>query len=480
MNQWSPEKLSLTLSSYIDGALPEHERKELEAYLLTHPDAQRELAELKNLKHLVSSKPRLAPDAAFWTRLSVSLEKHREGEQNLLPFPRKFLPAVISVGLVAGLVVAVLTIQNRLPLLQFFNEKTSAVKQVYNEGILKGSILPLFSHIDKNQVLQFALFGVLPLDANAETALRVDEKAEKGYRIEVGRPVNDKLRRVTMDEFLTEVRPTAEQKGTIDSLLNYVRHRIEGSVLVGEIDVVSINADLAQLYRVMVARIAACRETPQRARFGKLLVSKDAPYMISTKRYVPAKPEKIFENIRRIPHEDHFVVVTPETLLYSQLNVDLGRIRREVEQNVNLQRDVQLKRDRILRRFARSEFAGIPRFTAKVQPGLRAEAPDFLSIEIENRWMPAVPDPEQLHVVVMPRMRRISVPQPRMEGYEFRVFSDSAGADGVPTVRFFRFGPRGEFNVDSGSAGFQGRVHVGIHQGGMRDSLVPGTRVREP
>jgi hypothetical protein len=50
--------------------------------------------------------------------------------------------------------------QNRFELQQYFGEKQEQIQQAYELGLLKGTLKPLLSGIDKDQVLNFALFGI--------------------------------------------------------------------------------------------------------------------------------------------------------------------------------------------------------------------------------------------------------------------------------------------------------------------------------
>ncbi|MGH2568144.1 MAG: anti-sigma factor family protein, partial [Bacteroidota bacterium] len=192
MKQMSEQELSHRLSQYVDGELSPSEALEVDAYLAAHPETTKELRELQAMKRILRAKEKLPANIGFWTRLSVALEHLKEEEQNFLPFPRRFIPAATALGLVSMVAVAVILFQQREALLAYLSKKTVEVQQAYEgsrEGsFLKGVITPLLANIGRDEVLQFALFGTLSLDEQSETALRVDESSEKGYRIEFGKP----------------------------------------------------------------------------------------------------------------------------------------------------------------------------------------------------------------------------------------------------------------------------------------------------
>ena len=188
MKGMSHSNLIKRLSSYLDGTLTDREQQELEEYLAGHPEARRELEQLRGVSKLVGNQKRLEPDPLFWSKLSRRLDETRGERENLLPFPRKYLPIAATLCAVAVLMVGLLVVRQRVPVFRFLQDTTKEVQQAYEDNILKGTILPLFSGIDKDQVLQFAMFGTLPLDSESKTVLRVDKERGSDYSIEVGEP----------------------------------------------------------------------------------------------------------------------------------------------------------------------------------------------------------------------------------------------------------------------------------------------------
>lgn len=334
MKPLSRRELSDKLSLYIDNELHEVERRELEEYLATHPEAAEELRQLQLLRQRLQSKPRLPADSAFWHRLSVAIDALKDEEHNLLPFPRRYLPAATVVGVLSMIAVGIILVQQRQPILDFLSQKTEEVHQLYEGSLLKGTIIPLLSDIDKDKVLQFALFGTLPLDEQSETALRVDETAEKGYRLEVGKPLEKKIPALTVKEFYDEIRPTPVQEKMIDSLLRLTKQQLEVSVFVAENQAMAISPDLPQLGRVTISSIAACLEPQQRIRFEKFLQLRNAPYTVDPAKVRAQKVERIFEKLHKPPRPEQFVILTPETLVVHTLDINIDSLRGKVRQKM--------------------------------------------------------------------------------------------------------------------------------------------------
>jgi hypothetical protein len=323
------QELSYKLSLYLDGELPDGEKKDLEDYLALHPEAAKELRELRTMKQLLLSRVSLPVTIGFWTRLSVALDRLKAEEQNLLPFPRRFLPVVTAAGVVSMVVVGMILFQVKGSLFEYVSKKSEQVQQVYESSFLKGAIAPLLSNLSRDKVLQFALFGTLSLDEKSETALRVDETAEKGYRIEVGKPAEKKMPSLTVQQFYNEIKPTRSQEVVIDSVLRLATKQLESCVLVAENQVLAIDPGLPQLGRMTVSSIAASLEPVQRARFERLLHSRNAPYSVVSSTAKASHPEEVFGKMRRPNRSDRFVILTPDTLVMRQLELNIDSLREE-------------------------------------------------------------------------------------------------------------------------------------------------------
>ncbi len=270
--------------------------------------------------------------------------------------------------------------------------------------------------------MQFSLFGTLPLDDKSETALRVDEQSEKGYRIEVGKGSKSNTKPVTFDRFLAEVKPTHEQKKVIDSLLELTGRRIESSVLIGENNTMAIAPDLPKLNRMMVTNIASCLEPHQRIRFERLLEANDAPYTVKVQSMQAGRSDRFFQSIAKSPRGDNFVIITPDTMMYSQIHIDFDSLRRCMEEDFVAMR---LRRDAMLKRIMAKEFQHSRRNVALPPPVPFFGDEEFFSVEIN------VPSEEneqqQMHVVIQPRVRK-QIIERGVPGHsiQVRVWKDTA------------------------------------------------------
>ena len=339
------------LSLYLDGLLDDEAQHAFESYLDATPEARRELEAYRKIQGMLSAQGKLRPDPAFWRALSEKLEERRHEKENLLPFPRKYAPLAAALSGVAILAFAVLVYGKRDTIFDFLNQTSQDVQTAIQQDLLQGSIVPLFAGLDRDHVLQYALFGTLPLDDDSNRALRVDETSEQGYRIEMGSTLKDSAPRVTVRDFVAEVGPTEGQEQAIDSLLDAAREQIESSAFYAENNAIAIDPELTKLNRATLVSIASVLKGEQRERFDLFLKKHKSSYAVEPreKRDVPMAPAPPMTEwrtgVRTVGTAPRaFVVMTPDTFVFTQLELsarhmelqqqELARMRQVRQQNI--------------------------------------------------------------------------------------------------------------------------------------------------
>lgn len=389
-------ELSQLLSSYVDGELDDRQTRLVEEIVSKDAEARSELEQLRALKNLVAEKKRLPESIGFWTRVSSEIERRKKEEENLLPFPRRYFPLVAGATAVLVIALGILLYQQRASVVSYVSRQTERVQKVVGENVLKGSLMPLFSRVDKNQALQFAMFGTLPLDAKAETEFRVNEDSARGYTIDVDKKGVRRTPLVTVKEFVDEVQPTRLQREIIDSLLDLGRKKLEGSVFVADDKAMAIDPQLSRLNRVMLSGIAAALEPEQRTRFEKFLRVRSAPYMISGDRKASESSERILHTMQVVSRPEPFLVVTPDTVVMSSLQLDMDSLRRHFQHFDQGRERVMVNMNGLIRRIAEQrEDMGRQRVTIPM-PQVRVTGDsNFISIQIEASWQEmSLPMPE--------------------------------------------------------------------------------------
>ncbi len=398
------QRVSFLLSLAVDGNLDEAQQRELEEALASHPDIARELRASKALKGLLQGRRTVPPDPYFWTRLSQALDERKEEEKNLLPFPRKYLPVASAVGILAFVALGVTLFVQRGPLLQYLSEQSAVVQDVYESSILKGAVMPLFANIGNDDVLQYALFGTLPLDKESETALRVDEGSADGYRIEVGLTGEQVRPKVTVHELLEELRPTAGQAVLIDSVLGEARKRIEQAVFYSENNALAIDPELTRLNRVVLTRIAAVLAPAQRERFDRFLEDRNSSYAIAAGDHETiAPPEPPMTAIPR-QHSKDFIVITSDSFAVAELNFNIDSIVRPGTMTRVRIPDMERKLEMLVRsRAVRAPAVHQSKSFSRSPVRVVGEA-DLIKIELDAEFM--AKEAEGLQVIAQPRGQR--------------------------------------------------------------------------
>ncbi|MBI4419134.1 MAG: hypothetical protein HY563_10180 [Ignavibacteriales bacterium] len=401
MRDLSRRELQELLSLAADGTLDAERQRILDEYCRAHPEALSALKELRRLKHLLASQKKVAPNPFFRTRLLQVLEQGSEESRNLLPFPSKFVPLASALAIVIFIGLGITVFLQRGPLLQYLSETSSEVQQVYESSILKGSIIPLFTNIGNDDVLQYALFGTLPLDKNSDAALRVDEGSAEGYRIEVGlKAERQSTPQVTVNDLFEEVRPTPLQAVRIDSVLREARSRIAQAGFYAENNALAIDPEITQLNRRVLSRIVGVLGPVQRERLDNFLKKRNSVYGVAFEK--PGAPP-VPPVVRHVPGPDHrkdFIVITPDSFVITTLAFDMDSLRGPWA--VKVHADVAEMHKR-LEEFVRSQAKRVPPV-----PRVRTEGPvrimgegDVIRIEVGRRL---VGEESELHrVVVHPR-----------------------------------------------------------------------------
>ena len=380
MKSLSTKEFHTLLSSYIDGELGATSKAEFEEYLSSNSEARLELEKWRAQSALLKSKPGIQPNAWLWQSVSQRLERQKTSHLSFFPFSRRYVPLAASLALVMVGLVGVLLYQQRVTLKTFFFEKKEQVAQLYQENILQGKLFPLFTNLDKDQVLQFALFGTLPLDAQAKTALRVDDSKENGTRIEFAKNETRQNPAVTVEEFYREIDATPAQHRVVDSILSSARVKIQESVFLSENRSLAVHADLPKFNRTMMSQLAASLESAQRKKFRKFLVASHSPYTFVVAA-APAPGISVHApRTPKAPGMDQFVVITPESCAIARINIELEDVQRRVGLTSEQIRSMDERTHALIR-----EFASHTRMRRTPTPSLSIFSDsDYFSIKVEN------------------------------------------------------------------------------------------------
>ena len=400
------------LSLYVDGLLEEDARRAFESYLEATPEARRELDAYRKIQGMLSGQGKLTPNPSFWTSLSERLEERDQERENLLPFPRKYLPLAATVAGVAVLAVGVMLYGNRGTIFDFLNQTSQEVQTAIKQDLLQGSIVPLFAGLDRDHVLQYALFGTLPLDDESDRALRVDETSEQGYRIEMGKTLKDSAPRVTVDDFVAEVMPSEGQELVIDSLLDAAREQIESSAFYAENNAIAIDPELTKLNQATLVSIANVLRPDQRKRFDLFLKKHKSTYTVEARTHrdvpPPMPPIEWRSGVRTVGTAPRpFVVMTQDTCVYTQLELTAGHLELQQQELSRMRQVREENLGRLVERLRRTDEQREGRVRSDSEAIVVQGGTGYVSIQIHGALVTGLEDSAFQVVMRMPDQPKI-------------------------------------------------------------------------
>ncbi|MEW6061058.1 MAG: hypothetical protein AB1600_03855 [Bacteroidota bacterium] len=447
MKHIDTKDLERIISLYLDDELEVEEKQKFEVFLSNNPSVAREVEILRTAKKNLSARRKLPANDWFWLKLASAIEAKDSRRRNLLPATRPQF-ALALAGILTILVVGTLYFRDAPLFHKFFIDKKNQIQNT----LMTGNIIPFFFNLDKDDVLNFALFGSITLDSTNNTTLQVKNTEDKGSQIEiVRRNLHDEIPAVSVADFCKKVGIVKPQQQLVmDSILGTYKEKLIASVLVSENKEIAIHERLADLNRAMVSTIAASLEPAQRSRFQRILEEHEAPFAVVAMNAPKVEPQQLLRSIPRIAHTNSYVVISKDTISIAEMKMNIDSIRETVwnhrtREHRKAAEEMMRELAELQRRFENNVIIGgthsnrVRVFSNENAFSINLEAPAAVSPEYE--------------IVDMVRPRVITPPTPRkINRGGVTVIGDSAfsfefSADDE-AVRVFRRLPRGEFKFE--------------------------------
>lgn len=447
MTQIDTKDLARIISLYLDGELEPEEVQKFEGFLTAHPSVAREVEILRIAKSTLSTKQKLPANDWFWLKLSNTIEAKESRKTKLMPTaPRQF--ALAMAGVLTVLVVGILYFKDAPLFHKFFIDKKNQVQN----SLMTGNILPFFSNLNKDDVLNFALFGSITLDSANNTSLQVKNTEDKGSQIEiVRRDPRREIIPVSIADFCDKVGIVKQQQQIVmDSILGTYKEKLLASVLVSENKEIAIHEQLVNLNRSMVSTIAASLEPMQRSKFQRMLEEHKAPFAVVAVNAPKIESQRLLQSIPRTSRSNSYVVISKDAVSIAEMRLNIDSIREAAMRHRSFERRIEMEEmmreiAELQRRFEHNVIIGgtqsnrVRVFSNENAFRINLEAPTAVSPEYE--------------IVDMVQPRVIAPPMPKER---FRsgvtVIGDSAFSFEIPAddeaVRVFRRLPHGEFRFE--------------------------------
>jgi hypothetical protein len=331
MTRSNRKYISLQLSLYIDDQLDALKRREIEQLIERDATVRAEYEDLRALRALLASRQPLPENPFLPEKVMNRIRIEAENADHALPVPRRLMPVIAGLALVVLATVATFAWLQREDIFHYVEDTGSQMQQAYEESGLRGWIMPLFQQTDRDEVLQFAMFGTLPLNDEDGTVLRVDEHAENGYRVELARDTAG-APRASIDELYREIKPTSSQRRAFDTLFSYAQKQIESSVLMNREQDLAIDPAISKYHKVILSGIAASLDPEQLLRFEEYLSQRNTPYTFVSQAAKsmppPPPPGQVIAHFRTVRMPEEFVVFTRDSVAYARLHLDMDSLRR--------------------------------------------------------------------------------------------------------------------------------------------------------
>ncbi|MHB1049865.1 MAG: anti-sigma factor family protein [Bacteroidota bacterium] len=446
MNSIDTKDVDRIISLYLDGELDGEDARVFEEYLASHPSVAREVGVLRRAKKVLKGKKQIPRNDWFWLKLSNIIDRK---ERRSKKFPARLRPAVsfAAVATVTLSLIGIVYLKDASVFNSFFIDKKNQLQNT----LMQGNILPFFSNLNKDDVLNFALFGNLSLDSANGTALTVKNDEHDGAQIEIVRERSGReMPPVTVNEFYKNVGlHTAHERQFVDSILETYTRKLQASVLVSENNEIAINEQLVDMNRAMVSSIAASLQPTQRVRLQRLLQERHAPYAVVSVSEPKLEPHELQQRIPTLHAGNRYVVISKDTIGFAEMNMDMESINARLRQHA-------FAEQRLMTEKMFSEIVEMQRqfennivITGSDNNRIRVYSTDK-AFQINLQPTGPAPSNRGISEVVRPRITRPSFP--RREMNDVIVIGDSAftfelSADD-DALRAFRRLPRGEFRFE--------------------------------
>jgi hypothetical protein len=337
------------LSGYIDGTLSEENKRFVEETLLKNPEWRKRYEQLRVLRSKMNllSSPEDKP--SLWPELSRRIQNEGKKSAPIEFIPSKLVPALtVLIMIVVGLASFLVT-RNWDTVTEYFADTRSVVEDIYERGIIRGALQPLFDGISNDDLIRFAVSGVLTIPEAEGKGLKVESESDDRFGLEFAD--TDPAREApSLSELYADLNVTEDQIWSIDSVLTDYKDVIRSSAFLTDGDEIVISPELAGLDKFILMSVAEFLNPEQRISFNKVLnrfnpdiqipevgplpqfvsfaVSPDQEAHIQI--VPPPRPEtEARERIAELPQPEKpkkpatrtFIVVNPDTVMSKEIEI---------------------------------------------------------------------------------------------------------------------------------------------------------------
>lgn len=259
------------LSAYIDEALQEEDVRFVEETLLNDPVWRKRYEDMRSLRSRMRSLAGSDRERdALWPAISQKLQEEGKKREKIEVIPARLVPVMtVLVMLFVGLGSFLIT-RNWDTVTGYFDEARTMVTDISEQGIVRGALQPLFEGVTNDDLMRFALSGILEIPEGDGQGLKVESEGEDQFGLEFA-DARKAREAPSLNELYAELDVTADQQQSIDSVLTDYKGIVRASVFLADDEEVVISPELAGLDKFIIASVAEHLEPAQRMKFNEVL-----------------------------------------------------------------------------------------------------------------------------------------------------------------------------------------------------------------
>jgi hypothetical protein len=315
------------LSAYLDNEATPEECRIVEEKIQHDPLWKRELLRMRRVQGIVAAKDRVNPSQYFWTKLSSRIDDERlHTKESFYPFQQKWLPVTIGAGIAALLIVIFTVIVQKESIIQYVDSQTGQIRDWYEQSMLSERVKTLASTLTNDDVFNFALTGLLPVDKENGKMLQFGDQPSRGHFVEAEEATSQPVR-MTAARLIRQLKLDRSQSVALDSILQDYRNRIENSMLVSQeadSQFMAINADVWAMNKVLMVDIARTLSVPQRRQFAGMLASENVPVRLNLEALDSPMTDTVVINFRKNGPSRQYVILTSDTLFVKNVTKEFS------------------------------------------------------------------------------------------------------------------------------------------------------------
>jgi hypothetical protein len=264
-------KFEYLISAYIDDSLEEKDKEFVEKELLIQSEWERYYRELKTLRNRMRRLPDSVSDESVWPMLQKKLHGHeKQKKERTEILPKKLIPVVTVLAMIVVGLGSFTVMRNWDSIASYYHEKRIAVEDIYEQGIVQGALRPLFASLTNDDMLQFALSGIISIPDADGHSLKIESDSTEQYELEITDEVS-KEHIPSLAELSNDLSLTERQLQKIDSVLSVYRERIAQSVFIHDDKEMMVSPELVGLDKFILASVANELQPVQRTKFNSIV-----------------------------------------------------------------------------------------------------------------------------------------------------------------------------------------------------------------